>query len=156
MRFAALTPAQDRALHELRQGRALQLMLKGGQALRCEPIDTSAAISLRPDGYLLVSGARAQALGYDHQPLALPIEAAAGEDQLSFLVTSKTHVTLPPLETPAFAADLIDFAKQGRLIPAFYLSAFDAAEDQGLLSLEIGELELEMSCLLYTSDAADD
>lgn len=144
MRFAALTPAQDRSLHELRQGRAIRLELGRARALRCDPIDTSATIKLRDGGYLLVSGARAEALGYDHAPLVLPIDPSAGDDQLTFLVTSKTHVDLEPLQTPAFAANLVDFAKQGRMIPAFYISEMSQGDEEDLLSLDVNDLELEM------------
>ena len=144
MRFATLSLVQDRALHELRQGRALCITLNSSASFRCDPVDSSAQVDLRPGGYLLVSGARAEALGYDHAPLALPIDATASSDQLAFLVTSTAHVALPALPTPDFAEDLIDLAKQGRLIPAFYLTQVQASKDGSLLTLAAQDLRPQM------------
>jgi len=120
MRFTTLSPDQDRALHEWRQGRPVVLDTHSGTHL-CWAVDTATDLRLEPGGTLLLSAARAASLGLPEQDTCLAIDAAGDPGQLRFLMQARTETALTPHPAPAFAPALIALAKQGRLIPAFYL-----------------------------------
>ncbi len=142
MRFTDLSPAQDRALHELRQGRPLRL-IDEAQAWHCQAIDTAAPPRLVPGGFALISGPRAHALalGDAKAPLAIPLDADADASVLPFLMGSNVQLTVPVASAPGFADALLALAKQGRLIPAFYVWPADAP-DATTLSLQVSDLPL--------------
>ena len=127
MRFIGLSPAQDRALHELSQGRALCLVGEDlPEPLLCWSIDRARDLKLHPGGYAILTRQRAEALGLkvaegQNALLAVPIEANGSVAQLRFITQSNTQMQVPTQPAPAFAADLVALAKQGRLIPALYL-----------------------------------
>lgn len=142
MRFTSLSPTQDRALHELRQGRPLRLRVEGGATFLCWAIDTSTDaldhIPLCEDGFVLLSAPRAQSLGYSGAAsVALPVAPAMGSAPLRFLMQSKVKVNLPTLDLPSFADPLLLLAKQGRLIPAFYICPMQGGADLGLGSPDL-------------------
>ena len=119
MKFRALSPAQDRCLHELRRGRPIAL--KEGDGVRliwC--VDQTDSIPVKAGGTLLISGPRARMLGLAETPCQLPIAPKAAAAQLAFLMEARAKTELTPQPAAPYAHALIDLAKAGRLIPAFY------------------------------------
>ncbi len=142
MRFIDLSAAQDRALHELRQGRRLRLIVSA-HAWYCQTIDTVSPPPLAPGGFALISGPRAHrlALGDAKTPLAIPLDAGTDAAVLPFLMGSNVQIKVPVAPAPSFADALLTLAKQGHLIPAFYLWPA-GAPDATTLSLQVAELPL--------------
>lgn len=136
MRFTALTPPQDRALHEWQQGRPVGLKT-AGERWRVWIIDGADQIPLSDEGQVLISGARAAALGLAAQPASLPLDPAGGQDMLRFLARAHAEADVQTLPAPAFAQDLIFLAKQGRLQPAFCLQPTQTLPE---VCLEVADL----------------
>ena len=143
MLFTRLSPQQDRALHELREGRPLILGFQDGPDLLCWAMDTSRHMVPMPHGQILLSGARAQALGLGTDPIAVPVDPAAGTAQFHFLMHSNTQISLQPVPAPTFLKALIGLAKQGRLIPAFYTHPIQGGGDRDYLRLPVQALHLK-------------
>ena len=153
MKFKALSPAQDRCLHELRRGRAIALLDQQTLTLiwcvdqaHCIPRE---AVKSESPGRLLITGPRAGMLGLEPAACTLPISAQspdALQADLNFLVHAKTHTTLTPNPAPAYAQALIDLGKAGRLIPAFYLVDYSAETDLKSLPADTFTIDVEGLC----------
>ena len=142
MRFTSLSVVQDRAVHELRQGRSLILVEDSLPSVVCTPIDTSNNLELRQNGYVLLSGPRAQTLGLASDLIALPIDQKKGPEQLRFLMQSNIEIKALTIPAPHFSEDLLALAKQGRLIPAFYICEAQGNSHHELLKIHVRDLRL--------------
>lgn len=145
MRFINLEPGQDRAIHELQQGRPIQLS-EGNDWWACQAIDSLTLPEPVIGGYALISGPRAAMLGLGDPniPRAIPIGKHADKGVMQFIMGSNVKISVPSKPAPNFAKPLINLAKQGRLIPAFYLWPLSSA-DNSLISLRSDELPLSDS-----------
>jgi GTP cyclohydrolase II len=147
----------DRALSELRRGRAIQLV-DGGRSLCVAAIETLQAplharmrAAAGEELTVFVTAERAHAAQLVPQfggPVAIPCPATAGVEELQALAgvgTAPTTTHAPVRAAPAPAANVVaaalQLAKAARLVPA--LLGFDVASQAlpGVLSISVQDAE---------------
>jgi GTP cyclohydrolase II len=150
--------AFDRAVDELRRGRAIQVVDGGGQGLLVAAVEALQApqyarLGAATDGgtYLFVTAERALAAGLTRQlsgPVAVTVPPATDLEELRAVagVSNAAAVdptafdvdTAPACAAPAAAA--LQLAKAGRLVPALFGFTTAGREAAGVLSIAVGDI----------------
>ena len=147
----------DRAVDELRRGRAIQVQEKGRglilaavETLQPPQFARVAAAAGRP--LLFVTAERAFAAGLTRQlsgPVAIstPVEtgleelrAVAGVDDSGVVDAAAFTVDAAP-ESAALAAAALQLAKAGRLVPALFGFVTDGRDAAGVLGIPLGDIK---------------